>query len=70
MIDYGIDARIIKVAGSGLTKECLNMNISKIFTFLEHSKYKYGFIYCGEGGEYETTVLNCKYFNKRISFIK
>lgn len=66
MIDYSIDARIIKVASSGLTKDCLNMTLEQIYDYMNNQNYKYGFNYCGEGGEYETIVFDCKHFKKRI----
>lgn len=66
MIDYGIDARIVKIASSSLGKECLNMNLKEIRDYMDGKNSKYGMNYCGEGGEYETLVLDCKHFKKRI----
>lgn len=66
MIEYGIDARIIKVASPVLGKECLNMTLSEVRDHIDrHSKYEMN--YCGEGGEYETLVLDCRHFIKRLS---
>ncbi len=66
MIDYGIDARIIKVASSLLDQSCLNMNLKNVNEFIINKKSKYEVNYCGEGGEYETVVLDCPHFKYRI----
>ena len=67
MIKYGISAIIVKVASSIFNKECLGMNLSEIYKHIDNSKSRYELNYCGEGGEYETAVLDCKYFIKRIN---
>lgn len=66
MIEYGIDARIVKIASPALSKECLGMNLSEIREYMNNKNYKYGMNYCGEGGEYESIVLDCKHFTKKI----
>lgn len=66
MIDYGIDARIIKVASSDLGKECIGMNLRQIMEYMNRKNSKYGMNYCGEGGEYESMVFDCKYFKMKI----
>ena len=66
MIDYGMDARIVKIASPALPQKCLNMSLAEIYEFFESSKYPYGFNYCGEGGEFETIVFNCKHFNRGL----
>jgi len=66
MIEYGIDARIVKVASDMLGRECLNMNLREIKEYMEEKGSKYEINYCGEGGEFESFVLDCKHFKKRI----
>lgn len=68
MIESGIQAKIVKIASPVFTKEAVGMNISDIIPYLEGKRAnKYGEIhFCGEGGEYETAVVDCKYFKKRI----
>lgn len=66
MIKYGIDARIIKIASPYLKRECLNMNLSEIKDYMDNKIWKYEMNYCGEGGEYETLVLDCKHFKSCI----
>lgn len=68
MIQYGITAKIVKVASSLLGKECLNMSLVEIKEHLDKKNSKYDMNYCGEGGEYESIVLDCKYFKKRIQY--
>lgn len=67
MINYGIDARIIKVASSMLDRTCLNMNLKEVYDFMIIKNWKYEINYCGEGGEFETAVLDCPYFKNRIN---
>lgn len=66
MGNYGIDARIIKVASTFLEKSCLNMNLKEINDYMINKPTKYEINYCGEGGEYETVVLDCPHFKNRI----
>ncbi|KAM0681468.1 diphthine--ammonia ligase [Glugoides intestinalis] len=68
MISYGIKAKIVKVASSLLSKECLNMSLVEIKEYLNKKNSKYDMNYCGEGGEYESIVLDCKYFKKKIQY--
>ncbi|KAG5860607.1 diphthamide synthase [Encephalitozoon hellem] len=65
MISCGMDARIVKVASSILGRECINMSLDRIFDCLNAAQEEVNF--CGEGGEYETIVLDCPMFKKRIS---
>lgn len=66
MILYGLDAKIIKVASSEFLKSCLNMTLDEIYEFLKNKNSKYPINFCGEGGEYESSVFDCKYFIYRI----
>lgn len=65
MIDYGIDARVVKVAGAGLTAEALNQDLCYIRDVCNKSAFT-DVNYCGEGGEYETMVVDAPHFVKRI----
>lgn len=67
MVNYGIDAKIIKVASSFLEKSCLNMSLKEIYDYMVNKNSKYEVNYCGEGGEFETTVLDCPHFKNKIS---
>lgn len=64
MIDYGLNAVLVKVASSSLDKSFLGKNISDIY----NSEVLLDENYCGEGGEYESVVLDCPLFKKRIHF--
>ncbi len=66
MIEYGMEAIIIKIASPSLGKECLNMKLNQIKSYMDNKKFKYEMNYCGEGGEYESFTLNCKHFIKQI----
>lgn len=64
MILEGMDARVVKIASSFMGKECINMSLTELFQYLEGNSIEMNF--CGEGGEYETVVLDCPLFKKRI----
>ncbi|KAK6358606.1 hypothetical protein TWF730_007931 [Orbilia blumenaviensis] len=68
----GLDARIIKVASLGLNERWLGRSVADYKTrmLLEGIKKKYGGNVAGEGGEFETLVMGCKGWNKRIEVVK
>ncbi|VDL78935.1 unnamed protein product [Nippostrongylus brasiliensis] len=66
MIARGLTAILIKVAAVGLNKEHLGKKLSEMETTLDRLHSQYGVHPCGEGGEYESFVLDCPLFRKRI----
>ncbi|RCN34948.1 hypothetical protein ANCCAN_19196 [Ancylostoma caninum] len=66
MISNGLDAILVKVAAIGLNKKHLGMTLSEVESTLDRLHSQYGVHPCGEGGEYETFVLDCPLFHKRI----
>jgi len=66
MIDYGIDAILIKVAVIGLDSKHLGKTLKEMQPTLLDLNGKYGINVCGEGGEYETLTLNCPLFSKKL----
>lgn len=67
MIEYGIDAKIIKIASPIFAKSCLNMSLKDIYEYMLSVSTPYEFNFCGEGGEFEFIALNCKHFKNRIT---
>uniref|UniRef100_A0A914D4W5 Diphthine--ammonia ligase n=1 Tax=Acrobeloides nanus TaxID=290746 RepID=A0A914D4W5_9BILA len=67
MIHAGVDAIVIKVAAMGLTSKHLGMTLKEIRDHLLEMNKKYGSHVCGEGGEYETFVVDSPLYQKRIS---
>ena len=70
MLKDGIDAVLVKVASppglmprKHLNKSLGSLYYGGVFTRL---KEKFDFHVCGEGGEYETLVLDCPLFKKRL----
>lgn len=63
MIASKVDARLIKVCSMGLTKDHLMKPISYLADHFSKIHKQFGFNVCGEGGEYETLVLDCPLFN-------
>ncbi|GLB33938.1 putative diphthamide synthase [Lyophyllum shimeji] len=66
MIDAGLEAVLIKVAGIGLTTEHLGKPLAEMQPTLRKLNQLYGAHICGEGGEYESLTLNCPLFKYRI----
>ncbi|XP_018322343.1 diphthine--ammonia ligase [Agrilus planipennis] len=67
MIKCEIDAIIIKVAALGLEpSRHLARPLRLVEPHLQAMNEKYGLNVCGEGGEYETLVLDCPLFSSRI----
>ncbi|KAF8342589.1 uncharacterized protein EI90DRAFT_2903572 [Cantharellus anzutake] len=67
MIEAGLEAVIIKVAGLGLYPKHLGRTLAQMQPELERLCMLYGSHICGEGGEYETLTLECPIFHRRIS---
>lgn len=71
MIEYGIHAVLVKVAGAGLDpRKHLGNDLASIYPTLLRLHTKYGLDLCGEGGEYETLVLDCPLFVKRLVLVE
>jgi diphthine-ammonia ligase len=64
MIELGIDAVLVKVCSMGLKKVHLGGRISDLRDHFNKLNKEFGFNVCGEGGEYETAVLDCPLFKK------
>ncbi|KDQ29328.1 hypothetical protein PLEOSDRAFT_1112220 [Pleurotus ostreatus PC15] len=70
MVEAGLEAVLIKVAGIGLKPEHLGRTLAQMQpTFLRLNDL-YGSHICGEGGEYETLTLDCPLFKKRLNLIE
>ncbi|KAK6348536.1 hypothetical protein TWF718_006324 [Orbilia javanica] len=72
METVGLDARIIKVASLGLDERWLGRSVADYKTrmALENIKRKYGGNVAGEGGEFETLVMGCKGWRKKVEVSK
>ena len=66
MIDAGIDAVLVKVASLGLTLRMLGGRIADLHPRLHALVREAGLNECGEGGEYETLVLDAPFFSRRL----
>ncbi|KAF9476485.1 hypothetical protein BDN70DRAFT_882307 [Pholiota conissans] len=66
MIESGMEAILIKVAGIGLTTSHLGKTLGQMKPTLFKLNTLYGSHICGEGGEYETLTLDCSLFRDRI----
>ncbi|KAK6457689.1 adenine nucleotide alpha hydrolase [Scheffersomyces xylosifermentans] len=62
MISNDLDARLIKVAAIGLNAKHLGKSISEVFPHLLKLNQMYDVHVCGEGGEFETIVLDSPIF--------
>lgn len=65
MIDYGIEAILIKVAVIGLDSKHLGKSLKDIQPTLLLLKDKFQINVCGEGGEFESLTLDCPLFKTK-----
>jgi ABC transporter with metal-binding/Fe-S-binding domain ATP-binding protein len=71
MIDVGLEIIITSVAAQGFDKKWLGRKIDeKCVNDLTKLHKKFGINICGEGGEYESLVLDAPFFKKRIEVIE
>ncbi len=67
VLDRGVRAVLVKVASMGLLpSKHLGKDLSDLLPLLDECASKYGSSVCGEGGEYESFVLDCPLFANRI----
>ncbi|KAL3237702.1 diphthine--ammonia ligase RNJ42_00689 [Nakaseomyces bracarensis] len=59
-----LDARIIKVAAMGLDAKCLGKSLPQLFPTMLKLNEMYEVHICGEGGEFESMVLDAPFFRK------
>jgi diphthine-ammonia ligase len=71
IISDGVEAILVKVAGAGLLPEKhLGKSLGELRPVLRKLNEKYGLDLCGEGGEYESLVLDCPIFRThRINLV-
>lgn len=69
IIDSGVDARIVKTAGIGLSKKHLGMTLKELRSELFRLNKDFGLHLCGEGGEYETLVFDAPNMRKRLKLV-
>lgn len=66
MVNAGVHAVLVKVAGVGLNQAHLGQGLAQMRPLLLKLEETYGSHVCGEGGEFETLVLWMPLFHKRI----
>ena len=66
MFENNFEIIITGVAAEGLNETHLEMNLKSTLEYLKKLNEKYSLHIAGEGGEYETLVLNCPLFSERI----
>jgi ABC transporter with metal-binding/Fe-S-binding domain ATP-binding protein len=71
ILDLGIEVIITGVFAYGFNSEWLGRRIDRVtIDALSGLNRLYGVSLVGEGGEYETLVLNAPFFKKRINILK
>jgi len=69
IVDSGMDAIIVGVSCEGMGKEWLGRIIdSRAINDLQKLNERFGINVAGEGGEFETFVMDAPFFKKRIVF--
>ncbi|ODV88171.1 hypothetical protein CANARDRAFT_188992, partial [[Candida] arabinofermentans NRRL YB-2248] len=64
MCSSGMEAILIKVAAIGLNDKNLGMTLQQAYPILLKLNDRFGVHVCGEGGEFETLVLDAPFFSK------
>lgn len=70
MIEKDVKAILIKVAALGLNFSHLGKYLEDIRPHLLLMEDKYGLNVCGEGGEFETLVLDCPLYKQSIQILE
>ncbi|KAI5954060.1 hypothetical protein CANMA_004899 [Candida margitis] len=71
MCESGLDARLIKVAAIGLNAKHLGKPLQEVYPHLLKLNQMYDVHICGEGGEFETIVLDCPFFKtKKLEIVE
>ncbi|ORY23337.1 hypothetical protein BCR33DRAFT_135120 [Rhizoclosmatium globosum] len=70
MLDTGVVAVLAKVAAVGLDTTHLGKTLAEVYPLLLKLEERFGVHVCGEGGEYETVVLDCPLFKKRLEILE
>lgn len=65
MIDSHVEAVLVKVASMGLGKAQVGRSLADVQQHLHTVQVQYGVNVCGEGGEYESLVLDCPLFARQ-----
>ncbi|KAI5949946.1 hypothetical protein KGF57_004456 [Candida theae] len=70
MCESGLDARLIKVAAIGLNAKHLGKALQEVYPHLLKLNQMYDVHICGEGGEFETIVLDSPFFkHKKLEIV-
>ncbi|KAK1444711.1 hypothetical protein BgAZ_106170 [Babesia gibsoni] len=67
MIENNMKAIIVKTCSMGINETHLGKSIEELYPEFIKLKEKYGFNVCGEGGEYESLVLDCPAYKRRLA---
>ena len=70
IVASGVDARIIKVASLGLNSRHLGLPLKTAKDELISLHKKLGIHPCGEGGEFETFVVDAPFFKQRLEIVE
>jgi len=65
-IDAGVEAVLVKVSSMGLTQQHVGRTVRELQGYFEELREKFGFNVCGEGGEYETVVVDAPQFAHKL----
>eukprot|EP00916_Digyalum_oweni_P026585 GHVL01043663.1.p1 GENE.GHVL01043663.1~~GHVL01043663.1.p1 ORF type:complete len:344 (+),score=87.63 GHVL01043663.1:156-1034(+) len=66
MLDSGLEAVVVKTASLGLNQKHIGRSLRELKPHLIHLNERYDCHPCGEGGEYETVVVDSPLFTKLI----
>lgn len=66
MHSQGYFSTIVKISSMGLQEKHLGSSTTELLDYFESLNKKFGFNIAGEGGEYETLILDCPIMKKKL----
>jgi diphthine-ammonia ligase len=70
IVHSGMDTRLIKTAAIGLSRKHLGKSLAELEPELLKLNQLYQLHMCGEGGEYETLVLDGPHFKRKLEIVE
>lgn len=70
MVESAMDARLIKVAAVGLNESHLGKSLKEVYSTLLRLNQRFEVHICGEGGEFESLVLDAPFFVKKLEIVE
>ena len=68
-MDAGVEAVVVKASAMGLTQDHIGKTVRELMEHFAELNEKFGFNMCGEGGEYQTLVIDAPLFTSKLVLV-